>query len=153
MKNILIAIICFFLLISFTVLPETGKNPAGKNSSVSLPIKNSEAVYNDANIKKLNILTNHIASDYAILSAEFDLDSPKEMQGEISILINGKYPASSRLILREGTSHYSMEFILPDPGLMKGTLYMAQLTLKTGGRTNDTVKRQFSVTGLSAAVR
>jgi hypothetical protein len=153
MKNILIAIICFFLLISFTVLPETGNNPARRKSSVSLSVKNSEAVYNDANIKKLNILTNHVASDYAILSVELDLDSPKEMQGEISVLINGKYPASSRLILREGTSHYSMEFILPDAGLMKGTLYMAQVTLKTGGRINDTVKRQFTVSDLSAAVR
>jgi hypothetical protein len=153
MKNILPGLICIFLLLSFTVLPETGKKAEKKNSSFSTSSRINPAVYSNANIKNVKILTNHVASGYAILTAEFVLFSSAEMQGEVSIRVNDKYPASSRLILKEGTAHYSMDFILPENDQLNSTIYMAQLTLKTGGRINDIAKQQFTVKNLSAAAK
>jgi hypothetical protein len=152
MKYLLVTLICVSMFFSFFVLPSGIKNIEAA-SSLSSPGNSAIVAPNDIRLKNVNFSVSRIEKDFAIMKAEFDLESSEEVPGELYIDINGKYPANGRLLIRKGIAHYSMDFYLPNPDLRLLKVYMADVTLKSRGRINDSVSSQFAVVSYSATVR
>jgi hypothetical protein len=151
MKYILVTLMGVSLFLSIFVLP-SGMRKTAEAGSVSA--KGNAAIVSeyDIRLENLNFTVSRIEKEYAVMKAEFDLESPRELPGELYIEINGKYPANGRLIVKQGSAHYSLDFYLPDPEQGLLNIYMADVTLKTNGKISYSVKKQFAMLNYSASV-
>lgn len=107
------AMLCCFLFISFSFIPDRGSVITSKKTgTVSNDIPKS-ALPQQIILRDVRFTAERNTGEYMIVTAGFDIDSEIETKGEIYIMTDGKYPANGRLLIRKGSSHYSLEFLLP----------------------------------------
>lgn len=121
-------IIGCILFISLSFVPDPGKTVT-KKSSPSEISKNS--LPGQISLRNLSFTAERNTGEYMIVTAAFDIDSDIETKGEIYIMTDGKYPANGRLLIRKGSSHYSLEFLMPRQD--RNSSFSTDIKLKSSG--------------------
>lgn len=97
-------------------------------------------------LENLRFSTNNSAQNMRLIKAEFDLESGIESTGEIEIIVDGRQEVNNRLMIKRGSSHYSVDFLLNYPENQEDQhLYSATAKLSIKGISADTKQKVFGI--------
>ncbi len=102
-----------------------------------------------ASIKDLSLRVTGTGEKFKIVTAEFNLASVMESNGEIRILVDGNQMVNNRIILKKGDAHYSVEFMMPCRETYH--VYSAVADLRVNGEGVDITKTIFGVSAPAIA--